>query len=317
MKKLSVFALTLVVAFAAIAAKISVRPTPAAANSDVLSLLPDGQAVIVIDVQGVLRSNLFSIEKLKNLLDKAQGEVTKAGFNLSDINTAAISFSGSQFNNPTVVVTGNFNQTQLLAHLREDSKVKVETAKYKGIDVYTATNVAPVKGKTSDPLSLAFYDANTIVAGNVAGVRASIDTRNGEKPSINSNSKLMGGLSQNTTAPIRFAFSVNPEMTKKFSSEQIPMPSFDSVNLVFGYVEMSKGVDLNLTARNDTAEHAKNIADQLNSLLSMVKGFLGASDDPKMAGIVAAIKSVTIANTDIDVKITASVPIELLSQFIK
>ena len=95
------------------------------------------------------------------------------------------------------------------------------------------------------------------------------------------------------------------------------MPSFDSVNLLFGYVEMTKGVDLNLTARNDTAEHAKNIADQLNSLLSMVKGFMGASDDPKMAGIVTAIKSVIITNTDIDVKITASVPVELLSQFIK
>ncbi len=316
MKKLSVLALTLVVAFAAIAATITARPTTVA-NSDVLNFLPDGQAVIVIDVQGVLRSNLFTIEKLKGLLDKAQGEVTKAGFNMSDINTAAISFAGTSFNDPTIVVTGNFNQAQLLARLREDSKVKVETVKYKGVDVHTATSVASATGKKNDPMALAFYDANTIVAGNPAGVRASIETRNGERPSITGNAKLMTGIAQNPAAPIRFALNVGPEMTKKLSSNQIPMPSFESVNLLFGFIEMSKGVDLNLTARNDTAENAKSIADQLNGLLGMVKGFLGANDDPKMAGIVAAIKSVTVANSDIDVKITASLPVEVLSQFIK
>jgi hypothetical protein len=59
------------------------------------------------------------------------------------------------------------------------------------------------------------------------------------------------------------------------------------------------------------------MAEQLNSLLTMVKGFMGASDDAKMAPLVEAMKSLKIVNENVDVKVTASLPAEMLGQLLK
>ena len=314
MKKVSTAVLSLMLAATvAIVAGATVRTAAQpAAPTDLLKVLPDGNGVIVVDVQRVLTSSLFSQEKLKGLLAKAQAEVAQLGFSMADVRTAAIAFPTAKFNDPTVAVTGTFNQADILARLRDNSKVKLTTEKYKGLDVHTVTET----GKTTS-MAFVFLDAETVVGGLLTSVRAAIDVRGGEKPSISGNAKLMDGLAQNAASPIRFALTLSPEMTKGLESSGLPLPSFSSINLVFGGLDLASNVALNATLRNNTAENAKAMADQLNSLFTMVKGLLGSSTDPKMAPIVEAIKTISIINTDIDVKITGSVPVDLIGQIIR
>ena len=86
--------------------------------------------------------------------------------------------------------------------------------------------------------------------------------------------------------------------------------------MIFGSVDVATGIDLNATLRSDTAEHARALATQLNGLLEMARGFLGAGNDPKMASLVAALKTITITGNDMDVRITGSLPMEVLGQLL-
>lgn len=310
---LTVLALLLAVTLGATTASVSARAAvQAAAPTDLLQVLPDGDAVIVVDVQRVLTSNLFSQEKLKTLLAKAQSEVAQLGFQMSDVSTAAIAFPTAKFNDPVIAVRGTFAAADILARLRDNAKVKLTTESYKGVDVHSVNEI----GKTNG-MAFTFLDAGTVVAGRTAAVRAAIDVRGGERASISKNAKLMDGLSQHASAAIRFALNVTPDLTKGLEASGLPLPNFSSINLVFGGIDLSTHASLNATLRNDTAENAKAMAEQLNSLFGLVKGLLGGSNDPKMAKIMEAVKTISIVNSDIDVKITGSVPMDLIGQLIR
>jgi hypothetical protein len=316
MKRITIVALTLMLAISAGIANSAARSAPAAA-SDLLNNLPNGKAVALINVKTVLGSNLFAQGKLKSALEKVESEISQVGLKLSDLDSAAISFSSGTFNNPIIVVSGTFDQAALLARAKDSGKVTISSQKYKNFDVYSVTDVKTTAAKTPNDMAFAFLDASTVVAGNAAGVRGSIDARSGETPNITKNAKLMEGLSQSTSSPIRFALEVTPGMTKGFESTGIPMPNFSSLQMIFGSVNLDAGIALDASLRNDTADHAKEMTDQLNSLLGLVKGLMGSSDDAKMAPLVEVLKSVKVTNTNTDVKVTASLPSEMLAQFFK
>jgi hypothetical protein len=94
------------------------------------------------------------------------------------------------------------------------------------------------------------------------------------------------------------------------------MGDFSSIKMIFGSVDVTTGIDLNATLRNDTADHAKALATQLNGLLEMTRGFLVAGKDQKVAALMEALKSITITGNDIDVRITGNVPLEVLGQIL-
>jgi len=329
--------LAILIAFAISA---GVRWSPAKSDTraaELLSVLPDGGAVAVIDFQKITASTLWSTisaqEKLKSAIDKAQSELSDLGVKLTDVHTVAIVFPASNMSNPTIAVTGGFEQTDLLARLRSSGKVKLTSEKYKGFDIYNARSVRSTGTENSNPnrkaavdatnsatvviarqdATFAFVDGATLVAGDTESVRNSIDVKTGAKSSIAQNTKMAEALAQNPGAAIRFALTLTPNMVNGLQSSDLPIPDFSSITMIFGTIDVTSGIDLNATLRSDTAEHAKVVADRLSGLLGMAKGFLGAMTDPKMAPIAEALKSVTITNADIDVKITGNVPMELLN----
>ncbi|HKS42962.1 MAG TPA: hypothetical protein VJX74_20280, partial [Blastocatellia bacterium] len=239
----------------------------------------------------------------------------------------ALTFSGEgTHNNPAVAVSGGFDQNDVLSRLRANPKVKLTSEKYKNYEIFSADSVktssdGQAKGgefrHKKDDGAFVFYDSRTAVVGSPAAVRASIDTKLGARQSIAQNAKLIEAIAQNPSAAIRFAMTVTPSMTSGLKSSELPLPDFDSVKMVFGSVDVASGVDLIATLRSDTAEHAKSIADRLNGLLDMARGFLGASNDAKMAPLVSALKTVTVTGADIDVKITGNVPMEVITQVLK
>lgn len=338
MRRVTVVAILLALAISAGANRISARPG-AQSGTDLLQVLPDGGAVILIDIQKMTASSLWSAissqDKVKTNLDKVNSEFSELGVKLSDLHTVALAFPGSDMNNPVVAITGGFDQTDLLARLRANAKVKLTSQKYKNHDIYMVESVPaatkeqskenkPAAGdagltpKAKNDGSFAFYDAKTVVLGSADSVRASIDTKTGAKTSIAQNAKLAEVLAQNPAAAIRFALNVTPAMTSGLKSDQLPLPDFSSVKMIFGSVDMASGIDLIATLRNDTAEHAKNIADRLNGLLEMVRGYVSTmGNDPKMAAIAGALKTVSVTGTDVDVKISGNLPMEVLTQIMK
>lgn len=340
MKKVTLVALLLALAVSISVGRTSAR-VAAQAGTDLLQVLPEGGAVVVIDVRRVTSSSLWATlgaqEKIRTALNQMQSEVAELGINLTDIQTVALAFPASSMGNPSVAIAGGFEQSDLLARLRASGKVKVTSEKYKNFEIFTAESVAPPasekpseqakdgkpgekpqdsKPAKKDETSFVFYDSRTAVLGSPASVRASVDTKLGGK-SIAQNAKLTEALAQNPTAAIRFAIEMTPSMTSGMQSSGMPLPDFSSVKLIFGSIDVTSGLDLIATLRNDSAEHAKAMAERLNGLLEMARGFLTAANDPKMAPLVSALKTVNIIGSDVDVKITGNVPLEVIMQLLK
>lgn len=299
--------LTAVVAWAA-------RPA-VNSSADLLQFLPDGSGVILVDFQKVTASSLWSSgqKSIKDTLEKIEPGTADL-INPTDIQTLAVAIQGLSMDNVVAVATGTFNQSAILARVKADPKIKLSSEKYKNVEVHLASPVAVSASKHD--VSFAFYDASTIIIGKSAGVRASIDTKLGEKASIAQNAKLTGALAEVPPSAIKFALVPTPAMTNGLQSNDLPFPDFASIKLVFGAVDLASGLDLTATLRTDTGEQAKSIAERLNGLLSMAKGYLGAAGNSKLAPAVEALKTVNITNTDADVRITGSVPMDLLNSLL-
>ena len=290
----------------------SARPV-ANSSADLLQFLPDGSGVILVDFQKVTASSLWSSgqKSIKDTLEKIEPGTADL-INPTDIQTMAVAIQGLGMDNVVGVATGTFNQSAILARLKADTKIKLSTEKYKNVDVHLASAVA---GSKHD-VSFAFYDPSTIIVGKSAGVRASIDTKLGERTSMAQNAKLTGALAEVPPSAIKFALVPTPAMTTGLQANDLPFPDFASIKLVFGAVDLASGLDLTATLRTDTGEQAKSIAERLNGLLSMAKGYLGAAGNAKLAPAVEALKTVNITNADADVRITGSVPMDLLNSLL-
>ncbi len=300
-----------------------------------LDALPDGTAVAVIDFQKIAGSDLWATMnaqgRFKREISRAQSEMADLGVQLTNVNTVALVFSGAALNNPTVGLAGGFEQNDLLARLRARGTIELTSEKYRGIDVYNARSIAadvPTKelsgAKTiqtdmadvaKGSTSFVFYDANTLVIGSGAAVRASIDVKTGAKPGLTQNAKLTDALEQNPAAAIRFAFTLSPAMIGGLHSSDMPI-DLSSITLIFGTIDVGTGIDLNATLRSDNGEHAKAISERLNALLAMASGFLGSVGNTKMASIADALKTVNIGSIDADVKITGNLPMGLLNSLL-
>jgi len=305
----------------------------ATAASGLLEYLPDGNAVVIIDFQKIAGSSLWATinaqDKLKGEIDKAQSEMSNLGITLSDVHTVALVFSGGSFSSrPTVAVSGGFEQNLLLERLRASGKIKLSSEKYKGIDIYKATAIAaqsrPKAGTKSaapakitdvakDETSFVFHDSATVVAGSLEAVRASVDVKTGAKPGLTQNTQLSNALSQNPSSAIRFALSLTSSMTNGLRSADLPV-DFSSISMIFGTVDIGQSIDLDATLRSDTVDNAKSLSEKLNSLLTLANGLVAF--DPKLAAIGEALKTVRIVNAETDVRITGSLPMELLNSLI-
>lgn len=327
MRKLTFSATFVVLALTVVAVTGGARRE--ARPADLLEILPDGSGVAVIDFQKITGSALWTTgsaqQKLAIFIDKAQSEIADLGVKLNDVHTVALVFPFAKLSKPTAAINGGFDQKELLERLRSSSKVKLTSDKYKGFDVYKVQSVLPSNAKSSpdsttvkaatvrNETSFAFRDATTIVIGATESVRASIDVMTGARQSITQNSQLSDGLAQNPSAAVRFAIVVTPSTTQGLQSSELPIPDFASLKLIYGAIDVASGIELNATLRSDSAETARSIADRLNGLLGMARGYLGAANNPKSTAIVDALKAVNITSSNNDVKITGSLTADLLS----
>jgi hypothetical protein len=319
MKRILIIALLLGLTSGAPPRRTSAATAPAQSAGDPLELLPDGMGVAVINIKQMVASDVWALvmgsSKVTHYIERAEADLNTIGLKVSDLGGVAVAVpptGGGLASSGVVAAWGSFNPSEILAKLKDNSKVKVTSQKYKSIDVY---RVVSTDASNHMDVSFAFYDTSTAVAGPAAGVKAAIDVRTGDKPSMAKNATLDQVMAQNSSSAIRFAIIPPNGSLSAIQSPNLPLPDFSSINLIFGTVAVTSAVDISATLRSDTADHAKAIANQLNSLLSMAKGFMSSSN-PKMAPIADALKTVTINETGGDVTISASLSKDVISQFI-
>src|SRR5262245_23708902 len=279
MKRL--FCLTLAaLILSAMAGDPRTNAAPRADVSDLLQLLPEGNAVALIDVQRATGSafwaSISSQEKVRSTFDKMESAAGDLGVKFSDLQSIALSFRLPD-NEPAVAITGNFDQNSLLTRLRANPKIKLTSEKYKDYDIYRVDTVAqpasapvpdpsgsvkatPKKSNAGDSTSFVFFDSKTAVVGTKGSVRAAVDVKTGAKPSIAQNAQLIAGLSENPSAAVRFSIIMTPGLSGKIQTSEFPLPDFAGLKQVFGSVDLTTGIELVATLRNETAEQAKGMA---------------------------------------------------------
>lgn len=320
-----------VVLFGALVWLFSSSATPAQ-SSDLMRVLPDDSGVAVIDVKKVIASELWGTAangtKARGLLQALAGARAYTGLKPEDLEAAAITFHDFDPAHITVAVRGSLHPETLVKALKSDTRVELTSEKQKEFEIYTICMKAEIpantgasrsaQGSSGCPrISMVFFDDRTAVIGPLESLRSAIDVRGGSKPAVGDNAKLTATLALTPQAAVRFATVAPSGITAMLPSDSVPLPDLASVKAIFGTVEVTSGIEVNATLRNDTAEHAKLIADQFNGLLAMGRGFLGSSTDPKMVSIVEFLKSVSIVGADVDVKIGATLPKSFLADVIK
>ncbi|HSE97513.1 MAG TPA: hypothetical protein VLD57_04530 [Blastocatellia bacterium] len=300
----------------ALALGVGAGRSQAQASGDLLQLLPDGNAVIVVDVPKVIASSAWTSlnsqdNRFKSIVDKVMADVSELGVKLADINSAALVFQSSGWSNPTVAARGTFNQTELLDRLRANTKVKLVSEKYSEYEIHSVTR--DQTGAGSAAITFVFYDSGTVVVGTASGVRASIDAKTGTKSSVAKNAGLASGIAETPISPIRFAMTKIPGLTDRPPAGDLPLPDFSTIKLIFGSLELATGLNLNATLRNDTSEQAKALAERLNAIVGIGKVYLKGSADPKMAALGNALNTIAITGSNADVKITGDLPPEVLA----
>jgi len=310
---------------ALIVALISVPVASPAANrgpqpaTDLQTYLPDGIGVASIDVTQLTGSALWlsltTSSKPIHAIQSLQNGMADIGLKLTDVTQVALCVPFPSTSNFVAALSGSINQADLLARLRANSRVKLSSEGYKNFQIYTAV-VTRQNSTRTQTIAFAFPTSGVVVIGTSRSVQSAIDATKGDKPSLAQDSKMQAGLAQASPGAIRFAVALTPAITGQLQSSSIPLPDFSTVSLAFGTLGVGAGVDLSITLRNDTAANANAMAAQLNSLLSMAKGILGASSTPKNQNILEAVKTVSITASGTDVKVSGSLNQDVLSKVI-
>jgi hypothetical protein len=279
-------------------------------EDDPLALLPHGNGAAIIEFQKITASELWSAlstqSRLKDRLAAIERWMTTINIKMSDLRRVTLLIPSSGMKNLAAVLNGNFDREALLAWLQANPKISSE--KYRDREIYL------VAGTRADQLAVSFHGSDAIIVGAASGVRLVIDAATGARPNLSGDEKLVSAINQSPQSPLRFALPFNPEMARALQSSRVPLPDFSSVNMIFGYADVASGANFALVLRNNNAEDARAMANQLSSILRMAIGFLGA--DPKTAPVAQSLKTVTINGDGADVRISGSLSNEALLSII-
>lgn len=330
----------------------AVAPTRA---ESVLSFLPQSDTVVLVDMNRLYNSVIFQMARDNPKFAKEMSEIESMagtfGIDISKLEYLAVGVtpkSGKPGDfDPTFVLSGAFNQEQLVTGLKNKAEGKIGTETYGSDTLYVLKDAAGADTATtkekkvltnddfnggSEPkpekapaasgsvkmsdMAFSFVNANTVVFGPKANVIKSLDTRSGKSPSIASSKELVDGLdSADKVAAIRFATVVPASMRKELEKEIANDPKAEmfikpmlAVTHSFGAIDFASGLKLDTTLRTPSADEGKPIFDQLNGLLMLGKMGMGNSEKPNEKMLLDVLNQISILNKGRDVQIQLSVP---------
>jgi hypothetical protein len=246
-----------------------------------LNLLPPSDLVALVDLKRlinealpkVLANDPAKLAEVNAQIDKlkAQTGIDARSFERIAVGLRYVKPSPNVTTADTVVILrGTFNSGALLAAARLAAKGKSQEEKYKGTTIYTFNvndqlgipGLASLKVRDLSALAL---DANTLVVGEPAVVRATLDA-SAARTSANAN--LIQLAARNPRALISFSANVPASLLQGLDLGN------DELGKVVGSIRQAagalgtteKGFELLAMARTERPEQAQTLTDTLSSL---------------------------------------------------
>lgn len=300
---------------------------PAQAVDDLLRMMPESSAVVLINVaqlsvqiQALLAEDAELASKFQTHLNQI---ASKTGVNVQAIEQIALGFSlkeTSEQSQPVVVLAGAFDQEQILARLMGGSTGKWKAKRYKGQRIYLEPVQAGTSGKSNFRATISFFDDQSKIAfGSTADVKRVIDARAGSQSSVIQGAALMSALHQtNANASIRFAFTIPEEIRQKlrsFTGAFALLRPLAAVSEVVGSVDLGmSGLHANASLITSSTKEAGDLLAVINQGLALAKIMLGNYPGGQL--IITILNSVSVAQAGNAVNVTADISADLIQRFI-
>jgi hypothetical protein len=308
----------------AYAARPAVKPAQSA--DELLRMMPDANAVVIINVaqlsvqmQALLSANAELASKFQSALNRITSET---GVNLQAIEQVAVGLSLSDTAQPTpvILVTGAFDQEQILARLAAGSGGKWKSKRYKGQRIYLQPpSQSGTAGKLGSRATISFFDDQSKIAfGSTADVKRVIKARAGNQPSVVANTALMSALHETSAnASIRFAFIV-PEEIREYLGRLPGAPGLlrplGSINQVVGTVDIGNGLQANVSLITPSATEAADLVALINQGLALAK--IAGGNFPGGQLIISILNGVSVAQAGNAANVSVTVPADLIQKLI-
>jgi hypothetical protein len=286
-----------------------------------LAMMPETDGIISINVaqlnrqiQSILASKPETAAELQKQFDQI---VADTGLDIRSIDSlvAGLSIgSGKQAPAPLILVSGSFNQDQVLASISRKSGRKWKTTRHNGQKIYTEVSKRKT-AKTVSGSSVTFFDNQTLGVGSLASLRQSIDARAGVRPGALQNSSLMAAFHQAEAAgSIHFAFNM-PEQLRQRLGDANGNGSFlkplAAITQIIGNVDLNdSGLLANISLVTGSDSEAADVVNLINGGLSLVRMALGGK--PEAGNLLNVLNGVTNTQAGNVANLTVNVPADLI-----
>lgn len=246
-----------------------------------LNLLPASDVVAFVDVKRLLNEAAPKVladspAKLAEFNADIDQLKTRTGIDARSFDRIAV---GMRYTHPSagvtkadtvVVARGSFNAGALLAAGRVASKGKYQEQDYKGTTVYLfdlkgQTPAVPGMPLKISELAAAALDTNTLVIGELAAVRATLDAGRGEG---RVNNDLVQLASRTPNAIMGFSANVPAGLTNGLDVNNDEIARIlGTIRQAYGAVGTTQnGFDMLMVARTEKADQARSLSETLTAL---------------------------------------------------
>ena len=282
-----------------------------AADPQLLNLvMPDAKVIAGVNVEQA-KGTVFGqyvLNQIQTHDADMQKLVTLTGFDprrdVREVLVASNGTASSQSHTGLALAKGTFDVAKITAAATMAGK-DVATESYGGLTI-----LEDAKGLNG----IAFLDSTTVVAGDVANVKAAIDRRTNAQPLP---AAVLVKINQWSTSQDAWGISTVPPGTL------VPVPpvqggqpnpilaSTQSVQQAYGGVKFGTGVVFTGEAVCDTAQNATSLGDLVKFGLNLAQ--MQASQNPQAT---ALINSVAVTPSGNVLKISASLPQDVFTQLL-
>lgn len=272
-------------------------------------VMPDAKVIAGVNVEQA-KGTLFGQYLLMQIQTndaEMQKLVALTGFDpRRDVREVLVASNGAGHEQSGLALArGNFDVAKITAAATLSDK-GVATESYAGVTILEEPN-----GKNG----IAFLDSTTVVAGDIANVKAAIDRRSNLQPLP---AALMVKINQWSTSQDAWGISavpptsLAPAMKNPTGTSPNPMlTSAQSVQQAFGGVKFGTNVVFSSEAVCDTAQNATALGDLVKFAVNLAQ--MQASQN---AAAAALVNSVTVTPNGTSLKVSASLPEDVFVQLV-
>jgi hypothetical protein len=264
---------------------------PAPAQSSLGLIQPDAGLVFGIEWRKIVDSSVGSLltEQIKANMPPVPGMESLQKTLLNDLDSVLIASSASALSKGAsqppalVVVKGRFNVDQLRSLIPAKS---LSVEKYRGVELLMASAPAAASKAAADQTRIAFLDANTILVGDRAELRAAIDRIKTGKLTA-AKGGILAGIGELTVGnDIWMIVDIPPSALKEAPPAAAQM--FSGVKSAELGVSFGQGFGMQVNIRAKDAAAAQSMQQALQGLIAMAG--MSQSENPQSAEMIRKIR---------------------------